>query len=71
MNTEKSIIWVTHRRLVAGYIAVLILAALGGATSFYALTMVKTSMGLVSGILVLVIISAEAEAMLVVASLIR
>ena len=56
MNMKKFINSAAHRRLLARYIAALILAALGGATIFYTFTAVQTSMSLVSSILVLALI---------------
>ena len=56
MNVENSINWTDRRRLAVGYIALLILAALGGAVGLYLLTTARTAVSLVISSLVLAII---------------
>jgi methyl-accepting chemotaxis protein len=56
MNVEKPITWSPRRKLLVSYIAVIIVAALGGAAGFYLLTTARTPLSLVSTILLLAII---------------
>ena len=53
MNVEKPITWSPRRKLLVSYIAVIIVAVVGGAAGFYLLTTARTPLSLGGSILLL------------------